>query len=121
MAKLSNYKILLVDDDDQVRAILKEHLINHGGLVAEVDSAKKAFDQIKKHDFDILISDLRQPNKSGAELMSLIRNYNGKAPKTILMSSFADISSDKDKEMGAEGLYLKPQKINDLIDLIINS
>ncbi len=120
MAKLTNYKILLVDDDQNLRSILKENLIKHGGLVAEVDSGEKAFAQIKKHHFDVVISDLRSTNKSGEELMKLIRSYGGKAPRTILVSSFSDISSKKDKEAGKEGLYLVPQKIDDLIELIIN-
>jgi CheY-like chemotaxis protein len=120
LAKLSNYKILLIDDDQEVRAILKEHLINLGGLVAEVDSGKKAFEQIKKHDFDVVISDLRLPNVSGKEYMDLIRSYGGKAPRTILMILFSDISSNEDKEKGKEGFYLKPQKMEDLIELIVN-
>jgi CheY-like chemotaxis protein len=120
LAKLSNYKILLVDDDQEVRAILKEYLINLGGLVAEVDSGKKAFEQIKKHEFDVVISDLRLPNLSGKEYMDLIRSYSGAAPRTILMILFSDISSNEDKEKGKEGFYLKPQKMEDLIELIVN-
>ena len=58
------------------------------------------------------------PNTSGIELMKLIRDYDGKAPRVIFMSAFADISSEDAKEMGAEELYLKPKSILDLVDLI---
>jgi CheY-like chemotaxis protein len=118
MSKLSNIKILLVDDDANVRSLLKEHLIGHGGLVAEASDGQKAFDKIQSHDFDVVVSDLRGPNKSGADLMSLIRTYSGKAPRMIFMSSFEDISSNKAIEKGDEELYLKPKNVQDLIDLI---
>jgi ATP-dependent Lon protease len=118
MSKLSNIKILLVDDDDNLRETLKEHLIESGGLVAEASDGKNAFSQIKKYDFDVIVSDLRERNTSGIELMELIRHYQGKAPRVIFMSSFEDISSAEKNEKSGDGLYLKPQNIKDLIDLI---
>ena len=121
MGKLSNIKILLVDDDSDIREILKEHLILHGGLVAEANDGSKAFEMIKMHDFDVVVSDLRMPNTSGIELIKLVRGYAGKAPRMILMSSFADLSSEQARDLGAEGLYLKPQNIKDLIELISDS
>jgi CheY-like chemotaxis protein len=118
MKKLANIKILLVDDDEDIRSILKELLIESGGLVAEASDGQDAFSQIQKHDFDVVVSDLRMPNVSGTELMELIRQYQGKAPKMIFMSAFADISTSEARAMGAEGLYLKPKSIDNLIDLI---
>ena len=118
MSKLGNIKILLVDDDEHMRGLLKEHLIAAGGLVAESHSSEDAFKKIQKHDFDVVVSDLRPANKSGSELMKLIREYQQKAPKMIFMSSFEDISSENAKEQGNEELYLKPKNIKDLIDLI---
>lgn len=121
MSKLSNLKILLVDDEAEIRSQLKEHLIEKGGLVAESGTSSDAFEQILKHDYDVVISDLREANLSGNELIKKVREYNGKTPKMVFMSPFEDVSStNKDKTgIGTDGLYLKPKNLKDLIDLIV--
>ena len=97
---------------------MSEHLILEGGLVATASDGNEAFEKIKKHEFDVVVSDLRMPNTSGIELVKLVREFEGKAPRMILMSPFSDISTEEAKNFGAEGLYLKPQNIKNLIELI---
>ena len=118
MDKLVNIKILLIDDDKHIRSMLKEKLVLEGGLVAEASTASDAFSKIKKHHFDVVVSDLRALNTSGAEFMQLVRDCEEKAPRVILMSAFSDITLSEAHKMGAQGLFLKPQNVRNLIELI---
>ncbi len=118
LSKLGNTKILLVDDDVHARTIIKEALIDKGGLVAEAASSEEAIKQIENYRFDIVISDSRELNKSGVEILNFIRSYRGEAPRLIRTNSFMDVADEQEKSEGKEGLHLKARAINDLLELI---
>lgn len=119
--RLKNFKILVVDDDDDIREIIMSKLELHEAICDEAPDGLKAFDKIKQNDYDCVITDIRMPNASGIDLANMIREYTGKSPKLIIMSGFTDLSNDAVKGLGALGLFMKPDDLDNLIQLIEDS
>ena len=66
---MKNYKahILVVDDDDGIRNLVKDYLKQNNYLVTTAENAEDAADKIKIIKFDIIILDIMMPGKSGLE------------------------------------------------------
>ena len=60
--------ILIVDDDDRIRDLLKDYLINNNYIISTAGNAEEAKEKLKYIKFDILILDVMMPGQSGYEL-----------------------------------------------------
>ena len=65
--------ILIVDDDDRIRDLLKDYLINNNYIVSTAGNAEEAKEKLKYIKFDILILDVMMPGQSGYELTEEIK------------------------------------------------
>ena len=62
--------ILIVDDDEGIRSLLKKYLNENKYLITTADSAEDASQKIKLIKFDIIILDIMMPGKSGLEFIN---------------------------------------------------
>lgn len=85
-------KILLVDDDTTFCLMLKTWLSKRGFVVEEAFSCEEALNKVKEQHFDIILTDLRLPDKDG---MYLLETVKASAPdvQVILMTGYADIQT----------------------------
>ena len=65
--------ILIVDDDDRIRDLLKDYLINNNYIISTAGNAEEAKEKLKYIKFDILILDVMMPGQSGYELTAEIK------------------------------------------------
>ncbi len=65
--------ILIVDDDDKIRELLKDFLISNNFLVSTAINGEDAIKKIELINFDILILDIMMPGIDGYELTKIIR------------------------------------------------
>jgi CheY-like chemotaxis protein len=77
--------ILLVEDDDQLRDLLKELLISAGHEVWEAPDGTGVCDLYKKHRFNLVITDLVMPKIEGIELIMELRRIDKNA-RIVAMS-----------------------------------
>lgn len=83
-------KILLVDDDTTFCLMLKTWLIKKGFAVEDAFSAESALKRLQSESFDVVLTDLRLPDKDGIFLLKSIKKcYAG--TQVILMTGYADI------------------------------
>ena len=72
--------ILVVDDDDGIRSLVKKYLNENEYLVTTANSAEDAMEKIKIIEFDLIILDIMMPGKSGLDFINekkkRIRNTN---------------------------------------------
>ena len=61
--------ILVVDDDDGIRSLVKKYLNENGYLVTTANNAEDANDKINLIKFDLIILDIMMPGKSGLEFI----------------------------------------------------
>ena len=118
MNVLENYKILIVDDEADIREVIATKLSLYGAQCDQAEDGVVAFKKIQQTDYDCVVADIRMPNASGIDLAKMIQDYEGKSPKFILMSAFTDLNAESAKGLGVQGLYLKPDDLDYLIEMI---
>ena len=121
-SKKSNLNIknlLIVDDDQRIRDLLKEYLINEGFVISTADSAENAREKIKYVTFDLIILDVMMTGDNGLKLIKEIR-LTSQVP-IILLTAKSEIDSKiEGLETGADDYITKPFSPKELI-LRINS
>ena len=111
--------ILVVDDDDGIRELVKEYLSQNNFLVTTANSAEDAFEKIKIIKFDLIILDIMMPGKSGLEFT--IENKNKINTPIILLTAKGEASERvKGLEIGADDYLPKPFEPKELILRIQN-
>ena len=61
--------ILVVDDDDGIRSLVKKYLNKNNFLITTADSAENALEKVKIIKFDLIILDIMMPGKNGLEFI----------------------------------------------------
>jgi CheY-like chemotaxis protein len=112
-------KILLVDDDDDVRHMYKEIFIQKGYSVTAAASVQEALKCISAESFDVLLSDLHMPGAGdGLTVVSAMRHANPDAV-TLLLSAFPQMeAAAKAILLQADEILVKPMDTGDLMEVI---
>ena len=113
------FHILVVDDDDRIRELIKQYLEENNFLVT---TAIDAFDAKKKLNiikFDILILDIMMPGKSGLSLTEEIKKIN-QTPVILLTAKGDTVDRIKGLEIGADDYLGKPFEPKELLLRIKN-
>lgn len=104
-------KILLVDDDDDLREALGEQLmLSQEFDVHEADNASCAITKTKEGIFDLIILDVGLPDMDGRELCSLMRKNGVKSPILMLTGQDSDADTILGLNSGANDYVTKPFK-----------
>ena len=113
------YHILAVDDDDRIRELVKEYLIENNFLVTtakDVADAKKKLEIVK---FDILILDIMMPGESSLSLTKEIKK-NDSVPIILLTAKGEIHNRIEGLELGADDYLGKPFEPKELLLRIKN-
>ena len=104
---MSVARILVVDDDPQIRCVLRTTLIAQGYEVADARNGEEALERIRGEKLDLVILDMNMPGMSGLETCRLIRSGSDVA---IIMLSVRDAEADKVEALdaGADDYITKP-------------
>jgi DNA-binding response OmpR family regulator len=103
-------KVLVIDDEETIRKVLRIHLGNAGYEVKEASDGEQAIEQLKKDRFDLLICDIRMPKKSGWEVLKEVRSNpeTSEIPVIVLTAKNEDTDMFKGYELGASYYITKP-------------
>lgn len=77
--------ILLVDDDDALRTLLRRVLVRDGHVIVEAANGKEALERVREQTFDLMVTDLFMPQQDGLETILALRRMNAHLP-VIAMS-----------------------------------
>ena len=111
--------ILIVDDDDRIRDLLKDYLINNNYIVSTAGNAEEAKEKLKYIKFDILILDVMMPGQSGYELTEEIKKTI-QVPVILLTAKGEVENRIKGLELGADDYIGKPFEPKELLLRIKN-
>jgi CheY-like chemotaxis protein len=106
--------ILVVDDEADLREILRDELIFEGAEVFEAANGREAMQQLSNRHFDAVLSDIRMPGGDGATLAREIRAKHPSQPVIVLITGFADLHSEEAFGLGADGYVTKPFHLEEL-------
>ena len=105
-------KILIVDDDDDLRDSLKEQLALYDEFeLATAPTAAKGLESVKGGHFDLLILDVNLPDMDGRELCKQLRKSGFKSPIIMLTGNVSDADMILGLDSGANDYVSKPFKI----------
>ncbi len=105
-------KILIVDDDDDLRESLKEQLALYDEFeLAAAAAAGKGMEAVKAGHFDLLILDVNLPDMDGRELCKQLRKTGFKSPIIMLTGNVSDADMILGLDSGANDYVSKPFKI----------
>ena len=111
--------ILVVDDDEGIRSLLKQFLNENGYLVNTASNALEAKEKISIIKFDLLVLDIMMPGKSGLEFISENKN-NLNAPIILLTAKGEASERVEGLESGADDYLPKPFEPKELLLRINN-
>ena len=111
--------ILVVDDDDGIRTLVKKYLNENKYLVTTANSAEDAIKKIEIVKFDLIVLDIMMPGKSGLEF---IQEYKLKLSTPIILLTAKGEASERIEglEIGADDYLPKPFEPKELILRIQN-
>ena len=111
--------ILVVDDDDGIRSLVKKYLNENNFLVTTANSAEDASEKIKIIKFDLIILDIMMPGKNGLEF---IKDNKKKLDSPIILITAKGEASERVEglEIGADDYLAKPFEPKELILRIKN-
>jgi CheY-like chemotaxis protein len=101
-------RILLVDDDPVFRDALAFSLKRKGYDLLLASGGKEAFELLRAHPVDIVVSDIRMPEGDGVELLGSIRERDPDVPVILMVTGFGDMTTDDAHQKGADALLSKP-------------
>ena len=100
-------RILIVDDEEQIRNILRMYLVKEGYEVSEAEDGEKGLKLFYEKPFDLVILDVMLPKKDGWSILREIKKYT---ETPVIMLTARDDSEDEvfGFEMGADDYITKP-------------
>ena len=111
--------ILVVDDDDGIRSLVKKFLNENNYLVTTADSAEDASEKIKIIKFDLIVLDIMMPGKNGLEFIE--ENKKNLDTPIILLTAKGEAKERiQGLEVGADDYLPKPFEPKELILRIKN-
>ena len=115
----NTFHILVVDDDDRIRELVKQYLEENNFLVTTARDSLDAKKKLEIVKFDILILDIMMPGKSGLSLTNEIKKVNS-TPIILLTAKGETADRIKGLELGADDYLGKPFEPKELLLRIKN-
>src|SRR3982750_567120 len=114
-------KILLVEDDNNLREIYSARLQAEGYEIVSAKDGEEALVVAKAEKPDLIISDVMMPKISGFEMLDILRNTDGLQDVKVIMLTALGQSDDQDRadKLGADRYLVKSQVT--LEDIIKNA
>jgi len=107
-------KVLIVDDDNKLRKLLKEYLEGYGYQVRTLSDGLDVLKKLQEDSSDIVILDVMMPKKNGLEVLQDIRRES-KVPVIMLTAKGEDADRIVGLEMGADDYLPKPFNPRELL------
>ena len=86
------FRVMIADDEKAVRTLLSRMLKKEGFQVITAVDGDEAWQRMRNHDIDLLITDVRMPGRSGDDLLRTLRDEQPSVP-VVLMTGMPDIEA----------------------------
>jgi nitrogen-specific signal transduction histidine kinase/CheY-like chemotaxis protein len=111
-------RVLIVDDEDEVRQLLSDILTSEDHDVKVAFDGTQALELFKRSDFDMVFTDLGMPGMSGWDVAEAIKSINKNVPVAIITGWNVDLKATEIKERGVDLIAFKPFEVNRVLQLV---
>jgi CheY-like chemotaxis protein len=112
-----NNRILVIEDDKEVRDMLVDYLSFLGYIVVGANDGLDGLKKVKSESYDLVITDLTMPYVSGIGLISVIKRDHPNIP-VIAITGYGHYAKELAHEKKADRILSKPFEIQDLKDAV---
>ncbi len=120
VAPESSKKILIVDDDEILLAMLIETLDSLGYQAQGAKNGEEALKKIDSGEFDLVITDIRMPKMDGISFLKTLKEKKPKLPVIMITGFSLAYTQQRAIQEGADGYLVKPFKIEKIEELVKN-
>ena len=103
----NNIKILIVDDEERIRRLLKMYLEREEYMIDEAEDGNEALEKAFANDYDVILLDLMMPGKDGIEVCRELREKKA-TPVIMLTAKGEEINRVQGFEVGTDDYIVKP-------------
>lgn len=114
--------VLVVDDNDEVRAVVVRHLLRAGYRVIQASSSRAAIEILEGQVPDLVITDIFMPDGDGFEIINEIRQCGRSVPILVISGGGAAVAGDYlgvASRLGATTVLSKPFRGQQLLDAVV--
>jgi DNA-binding NtrC family response regulator len=114
-------RLLIVDDDEEMRGLLRKVLEKEGYHVSIAGDGREALAVLARGTFDLVVTDMLMPHDGGLELLETLHRIHPALP-VIIVTAFGDWHSyTRALELGAAAFISKPLRMTELIAAVHNA
>ena len=118
MSEKKRPRILVADDEDDLRTLLGDLLSGAGYDVSSAADGEEAIALIRGDKPDLVMLDIQMPRMNGIEVLKFV-NQHYPALRVVMLTGFADLKYAMEaREFGARDFISKPYKIDDILETI---
>ena len=115
-------KLLVVDDENNLRLVVQKEMTRQGHEVETASDGEAAWAFIEKQDFDVVLCDINMPRLDGIGLLRRMREKSQNPPEVIMLTGQATVESAIEAmKLGAYDYLTKPYRITELGALVKQS
>lgn len=115
---LQGIRVLVTDDEPEMREVFATWLANLGCEVEEAGDGAEALDKLKHTNVDVVITDVRMPRLDGVGLAKHLANSLEYTPIVIFVSGFHDLPTSEAHDLGIETILSKPCPRKQLVQAV---
>lgn len=112
-------KLLVVDDENNLRLVVQKELSRQGHEVETAENGEVAWAKLEEQDFDVVLSDINMPRLDGIGLLRRLREKSQNPPEVIMLTGQATVETAIEAmKLGAYDYLTKPYRITELAALV---
>jgi DNA-binding NtrC family response regulator len=118
MTPQENSKILVVDDDEDLRKVLTTILRRQGFIVNAVETGREAIEQIANGGYRIALIDIRLQDMNGLDVICETQKLKPEVTKIVITGYPSEEDKSKAKQCGASTYLVKPVRAGELVKIV---
>lgn len=113
-----SFTILVIDDDDRVRTLLRDILVFGGHQVIEASDGILGMQYLEQGKFDMVLTDLGMPVMNGWEVAKWVKRKTPQTPVGLITGWGINLEEEKIKESGVDLVIGKPFQVNEILEAV---